>query len=147
MTPAEPPIPAALLRGLVPRTLERLVRAFSPERIILFGSYAKDTTTSASDIDLLVIAHLPGERGLHRRRARALSSDCFPAVDVVLATPEEIDEAPTAASPFLASILETGITLYTQARRPALKLRPVGHGTAASGGPDPAGLKPPTIGP
>jgi len=115
---------AAALPGLVRRTVDRLVRAFSPERILVFGSFAKGTTTTASDIDLLVIAHLPGNRGLHRRRARALAADCFPRVDIVLATPEEVQEAAGSPLPFLASILDTGIAVYIRDQPTAALGRP-----------------------
>jgi len=106
MSPTLPP--------LVERTIQRLIRAFAPERIILFGSYAKGTTNDASDVDLLVITRLGGNPFFHQRRARQLAADCFPRVDVVFATPEEVAEAPIAHSPFLHSILGSSITLYTR---------------------------------
>jgi len=102
------------LPPLVQRTLQRLIRAFAPERVILFGSYAKDLVDQSSDVDLLVIAKLEGNFSLHQRRARQLAADCFPPVDIVLATPEDIAEAPTAKSPFLQSILGSGITVYVR---------------------------------
>jgi predicted nucleotidyltransferase len=102
------------LPPLVQRTLQRLIRAFAPERIVLFGSYAKNTVRLASDVDLLVIADLAGDAALHQRLARQLAADCFPPVDIVLATPEEITSAPTARSPFLQSILGSGITVYAR---------------------------------
>ena len=101
------------LPPLVQRTIERLVRAFAPDRIMLFGSYAKGTAQPASDVDLLVVARLDGNPLIHQRRARQLAADCFPRVDVVFATPEDIAEAPTAKSPFLLSILGNAITLYS----------------------------------
>ena len=107
MTQAEMP-------PLVQRTLQRLIRAFAPERIVLFGSYAKGTVHGGSDVDLLVIANLEGNPTFHQRRARQLAADCFPRVDVVFATPAEVAEAATARSPFLLSILGNGITLYTR---------------------------------
>jgi uncharacterized protein len=70
--------------------LKRIVEAAEPERIILFGSAARGTMGPDSDLDLLVIKggkfnywrlmtriyrHLPGTA----------------AVDVVLATPEDIE--------------------------------------------------------
>jgi uncharacterized protein len=94
------------------RTVERLVRAFAPERIVLFGSYAKGAAQPGSDIDLLIVADLEGEPAAHLRRARQLVADCFPPVDVVLCTPEEAAKAPTARSPFLLSVLGSGITVY-----------------------------------
>lgn len=102
------------LPPLVQRTVQRLIRAFAPERIVLFGSYAKDRVRESSDIDLLVITKLEGNLFFHQRRARQLAADCFPPVDIVLATPQEIAEAPTAKSPFLHSILGSGITVYTR---------------------------------
>ena len=100
------------LPPLVQRTLQRLIVAFAPERVILFGSYAKGTARSRSDVDLLVVADLHGHRDLHRRRARQLAADCFPRVNVVLATPLEVAQAGIAKSPFLQSILGSGIELY-----------------------------------
>ena len=82
---------------------------------MLFGSYAKGTARPGSDVDLLVIASLAGNPHFHQRRARQLAADCFPPVDVVFATPAEVAGAATARSPFLLSILGSGITIY---RRP-----------------------------
>ena len=101
-----------LLPPLVERTLQRLIRAFAPEKILLFGSWAKGTRHVGSDIDLLIIADLPGSPVAHARRARQLAADSFPAIDIVFATPEEVASAASAKSPFLLSILGTGIVVY-----------------------------------
>jgi uncharacterized protein len=106
--------PASELPPLVQRTLQRLIAAFAPERVILFGSYAKGTVRSRSDVDLLVVANLDGNPEFHQRRARQLAGDCFPRVDVVLVSPVEVAEAGTAKSPFLQSILGTGIEIYVR---------------------------------
>ena len=90
----------------------RLVRAFSPARIVLFGSYAAGSATPASDVDLLVIADIVGASDIPRRRARQLVATSFPRIDIVLCAPEEADRADRARSPFLQSILEHGVTLY-----------------------------------
>jgi uncharacterized protein len=106
MTPDLPP--------LVQRTVERLIRAFAPERIVLFGSYAKGTVHDGSDVDLLIIANLEGSPEFHQRRARQLAVDCFPPVDIVLATPTDVAGAASARSPFLLSILGRGVTVYAR---------------------------------
>ena len=100
------------LPPLVERTIQRLIRAFAPEQIMLFGSYAKGAARSGSDIDLLVVADLPGNSMVHKRRARQLSGDCFPRVDVVFATPEEVASAQSLRSPFLLSILGGAVVIY-----------------------------------
>jgi len=104
MTPQLPP--------LVERTVQRLIRAFAPERIAVFGSFAKRTTHLASDIDLLVVTRSGENRSQQERRARQLAADCFPEVDIVFATLDEIAAAHEARSPFLHSILGSAITLY-----------------------------------
>jgi predicted nucleotidyltransferase len=42
---------------------QRLVAEFSPQRVILFGSYAYGHPTPDSDVDLLVIAPFKGGSG------------------------------------------------------------------------------------
>jgi uncharacterized protein len=102
------------LPPLVHRTLQRLIRAFAPERIVLFGSYAKGTSHDDSDVDLLVVADLDGDPVFHQRRARQLTADCFPPVDVVFCRSEDLAEAATSRSPFLLSILGSGQTIYSR---------------------------------
>lgn len=101
------------------RPLERLIRAFAPTRVILFGSYAKGAVRPGSDVDLLVVAALDGDRTTHLRRARQLVSSSFPPIDIVLCTPDEAAEAATAASPFLLSVLQSGIVLYSRDEVPS----------------------------
>jgi len=108
MTTGQPPF---FLQGAI----ERLGRAFAPDCIVLFGSYAKQCAGPGSDVDLLIVADLPGDPAQHLRRARQLVADCFPTVDVVLCTPEDVANAASARSPFLQSILERGVTVF---RRP-----------------------------
>ena len=100
------------LPALLWRVVERYIRAFAPERIVLFGSYAKGTTHLGSDLDLLVIAEIGDNPAFYLRRAHQLAVDCFPPVDVVFATPEDVACAATTKSPFLLSILERGIIVY-----------------------------------
>jgi uncharacterized protein len=102
------------LPPLVRNALARLIRAFAPERVVLFGSHAKGMAHAHSDIDLLVITNLHGRADYHERRARQLVAGCFPRVDVVLATPDEVAGANTARSPFLLGILGSGVTLYAR---------------------------------
>jgi predicted nucleotidyltransferase len=116
MQQAEAALPTTTpgLPPLVERTLQRLIRAFAPERVLLFGSQAKGKAKLSSDIDLLIIAQVEGNPAIHRRRAKQLAADCFPPIDVVIATPAEVADAINARSPFLASILSSGITIYTR---------------------------------
>jgi predicted nucleotidyltransferase len=95
-------------------TIARLVRALRAEAVILFGSRAKGAARPASDIDLLVIAPDSGNAEFQLRLARNLVAGSFPRIDIVLCTPDDVQQAKTGKSPFVQSALEAGITLYRQ---------------------------------
>ncbi len=49
------PVSATSMEALLPEVVRRLEHALSPERVILFGSYAEGHPSPDSDLDLLVI--------------------------------------------------------------------------------------------
>ena len=109
------------LIGNVPRALARVVaryvRAFAPERIILFGSYANGTSCPASDLDLLVVVNADHTELMHLQRARQLAADCFPPVDVVFATSADVADERELSHLFSMAALECGIILYRATNR------------------------------
>ena len=105
----EHPLPLSLRR-----IADRYGRAFAPERILLFGSYAKGTNRPGSDMDVLIVTELEGDNSAHLRRAHQLAQDCFPPVDVVFATPEQVERSAVDRNHFLLSVLSTGIILYAR---------------------------------
>lgn len=71
--------------------VRRIVDGFDPEKIILFGSYARGNATEQSDLDLLVVGHTdlpPRERF---RAIRRLLADFPMAFDIYYKTPEEFE--------------------------------------------------------
>ncbi|RLT38999.1 MAG: nucleotidyltransferase domain-containing protein [Chloroflexi bacterium] len=96
----------------LPLAVERLVANLSPKKIILFGSYAYGTPTSDSDVDLLVILDTnASNRDRFALVSRLLYPRSFP-VDILVKTPDEIDQALENANPFIADILASGRILY-----------------------------------
>jgi len=89
-----------------------IVRAFHPEKIILFGSRAGGFPDRDSDIDLLVIM----ESGLPAgRRAAEIYRQLGPrhfSLDILVYTPREIKERLAGFDPFLEGILKKGRVLY-----------------------------------
>ena len=84
---------------------------FSPEKIVLFGSYACGTASDDSDVDLLVVME-------HNKRNVEQSIDItqkvdrtFP-LDLIVRKPVEVRELLGQHDMFLASILKEGKTLY-----------------------------------
>lgn len=74
----------------VDEVVRRLVAAFRPERIVLFGSRARGEAGPHSDIDLLVIAESADPVHVRMAQAqRALRGLSVP-VDVFVCTPDEV---------------------------------------------------------
>jgi predicted nucleotidyltransferase len=93
---------------------ERIVQECQPERIILFGSYAYGTPTPDSDVDLLVIVPFKGKAP---RKSLEILNKVDPkfAVDIVVRTPEQVQQRLTWNDFFLREILEKGTVLYEAA--------------------------------
>jgi predicted nucleotidyltransferase len=90
----------------------RLVAAFNPHSIVLFGSWATGNATADSDVDLLVIAE--SDEPLHVRMARAqraLRGLTVP-VDVFVYTPAEVARFGQWLSHTVAIALREGRKLY-----------------------------------
>jgi predicted nucleotidyltransferase len=69
--------------------VRRIVGRFHPERVILFGSHARGTASSDSDVDLLVVMPVSGSKREKQIEIRlALRSFRVPK-DIVVTTPEE----------------------------------------------------------
>ena len=68
---------------------ERISREFDPDRIILFGSYARGNATDDSDIDLLVVADTALPPRQRYGAVRRLVADYPASFDIVVKTPEE----------------------------------------------------------
>ena len=92
--------------------IDRIVRKFHPEKIILFGSWARGAAREDSDLDLLVV--LP--RVEHKRKAaievlRALNGLPI-SKDVIVTTPQKIKERGKVIGYILRTALEEGKVIY-----------------------------------
>jgi len=88
----------------------RLVGA--PEKIILFGSRARGDAHVDSDIDLLIIEHSSLPRYKRAARYRKAVAGMFVAKDIVVWSPEEIEEWKDVPNAFVTTILREGKLLY-----------------------------------
>lgn len=95
--------------------MERLIecfRRYKPERIIIFGSYARGDTDEFSDIDVVVIKNT--EKRFFDRLievARHLDND-LGKVDVFGYTREEFDDMSQRGNPFIKKVLKEGRVIY-----------------------------------
>jgi predicted nucleotidyltransferase len=107
------------LRPQVTETLlaeitRRIVDAFHPQKVILFGSYAYGQPDESSDVDLLVIMDSP-ETPLQRiRRVAEVAEERFLPMDILVYTPSDIAARQAMGDPFIHGILTQGRELYAR---------------------------------
>lgn len=95
----------------IQKLCNQIVDAFRPQKVILFGSYAYGTPTYDSDIDLLVVMpHEENELDKMAEVRRRLSSEM--PLDVLVKTPQQIEERIQMEDCFVRDIVENGKVLY-----------------------------------
>jgi predicted nucleotidyltransferase len=98
--------------GLLREIAQKVVQAFRPKNIILFGSYAYGKPTSDSDLDLLIVME---SRDRPAERIRKVSDLFDPRplpMDFIVLTPGEVRHRLSGFDPFLEEVLEKGQMLY-----------------------------------
>jgi predicted nucleotidyltransferase len=94
------------------RIVQRLVRRYRPETIILFGSLASVQSRKWSDIDLAVIKKTR-RRFLDRLKDALLAANPKEALDILVYTPDEVTNMEFNKNSFwLHEIKEKGRILY-----------------------------------
>lgn len=97
--------------------VRRIVLKFDPEQIILFGSQARGTATSDSDVDLLVVLKSVDSRRAKRLELRKELRGVGVAKDVVVTTLEEVDEYRDVVGSLIRPALKEGIKLYDRSQQ------------------------------
>jgi len=69
--------------------VQRIVRQFNPERVILFGSHARGEAGPDSDVDLLVVMPVEGWKHKKQVEIRVALHDIDVPKDIIVTTPEE----------------------------------------------------------
>lgn len=90
---------------------EQIARAYHPDKIILFGSQAYGKPTADSDIDLLMV--MPFEGHPLEQSARILKQlNLFMPIDLLVKTPQQIQQRLAMGDEFIRAILEHGKVMY-----------------------------------
>jgi hypothetical protein len=88
-----------------------LIEEFHPQKIILFGSFARGAVEENSSIDILIIADT--DLSFYERIKRAIKvSRGIPPIDPLVYTPQEVAQLQEEGDYFLENILGEGIVLY-----------------------------------
>jgi predicted nucleotidyltransferase len=99
----------------IERMVNRIVEGFDPQKIILFGSYARGNFGPDSDVDLLIVMNVTGsKKDVAIQIDRALIDRRLP-LDIVVATPEDIERYSGLVGNVIRPALKEGKVLYERA--------------------------------
>jgi len=99
---------------LVERAVDAIVRAYRPQRIIVFGSFARGDTHELSDLDVIVVKETE-ERFFDRiGRVRDACEDIDIDVQPLVYTPQEFRLMLEQGNAFLETALKEGTVAYEE---------------------------------
>ena len=102
--------------GIIPKRkiqfLKDALLPYKPERIYLFGSWARDEEDDLSDIDIVVIKRTKAPFFDRLRETARLVPPGLEGVDILVYTPEEFFEMKRGGNAFAEMIMEEGIIIY-----------------------------------
>ena len=91
---------------------QRIVEKFTPEKIILFGSYANGNPQASSDVDLLVVMKTDlTPRAQRLQIARTISPRPF-GLDILVRTPTDLERRIALGDFFLREVVKKGKAIY-----------------------------------
>lgn len=101
---------------IIEKVKNRLVKAYNPESIYLFGSYAWGTPTEDSDLDLLIVVDESDEKSFKRPLAAydALFGMNI-AKDIIVYTKQEFDTISKNKTTLGFKIKKDGKLIYARA--------------------------------
>src|SRR5579863_6307272 len=95
--------------------VRKIVLTYKPDRVLLFGSYARGTQTPFSDIDLLVVKDTAQPRIRRGNEIRQLFYGNLLSVDLMVYTNQELEDELMEKNSFLYSIAQSWIEVYNRA--------------------------------
>lgn len=96
---------------LIQEFRDQVIRNFRPSKIVLFGSYAYGKPGYDSDVDILVIMPFYGKSARKSAEILQTTDPPFP-IDLIVRTPEQINDRIMKGDFFLREIMEKGKVLY-----------------------------------
>jgi predicted nucleotidyltransferase len=99
----------------VQEIIRRIAEGYDPEKIIIFGSYARGDWNEESDLDILVVKETEESPF---DRIGAVSVFCWPrelAMDILVKTPTEIEDELRRRELFTREIMREGVIVHERA--------------------------------
>jgi predicted nucleotidyltransferase len=98
----------AILNGIV----RRICKVGRPQKVVLFGSRARGTGRPDSDYDILVIQRSDQPRYRRSGPFYAALADLPAEVEVIVYTPEEVQDWRQVPQAFISTAIREGQVLY-----------------------------------
>lgn len=92
--------------------VSRIVAAGNPISIVLFGSHARGEAKPHSDLDILIIEESDIPRYRRSGKYRRALTGVYPSKDIVVWTPDEVEQWRHVPSAFITTALSEGKKLY-----------------------------------
>lgn len=99
---------------MIDEMVRRIVAKFHPDKVYLFGSRARGTAGRDSDVDLLVVMPVRASKRKQRLAIRGALHDIPMALDVVVATPWEMETWKDIPATIPRVALKEGKLLYAR---------------------------------
>ncbi len=103
-------------QAAIDQVVQQIAEKFKPQKIILFGSYARGNPRPESDVDLLVVMETPLKESRQSLEIRHYLGVMF-GLDLVVYTPQRLKERVDAGDWFLRDILKEGKVMYEHGNR------------------------------
>ena len=103
------------MQKTIDKMVDRIVRHFDPEQVILFGSRARGDARPDSAVDLLVVMPFTGSRSEKQIDIRMELRDIPVAKDIVVTTPEDFAWRRLQAGTIERPASAEGRTMYVRA--------------------------------
>ena len=96
----------------IKKVVNKIVKNYKPEKIILFGSFAYGKPKKDSDVDLFIIKETDKPRTKRHLEVDKILLDRIIPLDILVYTPQEIKKRLAFGDFFIRNIIEQGKVLY-----------------------------------
>ena len=96
----------------IKKIAETIVKMTHPKKIYVFGSHAKGTARPESDLDLLIIAEMPGPKNKRSLAIRRLFPNRDFSLDVFVYHEDEYNEEVGIANTLATTVAREGKIIY-----------------------------------
>ena len=105
----------AVTEQKIQEVVNKIVKEYHPEKIILFGSWAWGEPRPDSDVDLFIVKRSQDARPIRERKLQSFLSPREIPIDILVYTPEEVEESVNKKrNLFIEDIVRNGKVLYTK---------------------------------